>query len=71
MAASVTRTILGQYESSIEEDLGKLVNLRLLADLRYIETFALDDTMRASYRTRAGRQSLQNPLTTPYSPGSL
>jgi hypothetical protein len=55
--ASITRTVLDKYESSIQEDLNKLDdNLRILAGLPCIDIFGLDDTMldRATALALAG-----------------
>ena len=55
--ATITRAILGKYESSIQEDLNKLDDhLRILASLPCIDIFALNDTMldRATELALAG-----------------
>jgi hypothetical protein len=55
--ADITRTILGKYVSSIQEDLDKLDNnLRILAGLPCVDIFGLDDTMlnRATALALAG-----------------
>jgi hypothetical protein len=55
--ATIARTVLDKYESSIRQDLGKLdENLKTLASMLYVDIFGLDDEMlrRATELALAG-----------------